>query len=94
MSFTIQKASQAGLDLVLFLYIRYHVLQVNISFVNTGNSLAGIIGGIVVGPILDLFFRRRFKLLLVLLLLGACSAFSWFTLSLPTPFTSLSNLFF
>lgn len=53
-----------------------------------GNSLANVIGGTLIGPVSDKFFRRRFKLLLIILYCCCVACFVWFTLSLPTPFTS------
>lgn len=51
-----------------------------------GNSIAGIAGGVLFGPVTDIFFKRRSKLLLLLLFGLSTSGFAWFTLSLPTPF--------
>eukprot|EP01087_Luapelamoeba_hula_P007306 TRINITY_DN178_c0_g1_i2.p1 TRINITY_DN178_c0_g1~~TRINITY_DN178_c0_g1_i2.p1 ORF type:complete len:528 (-),score=99.72 TRINITY_DN178_c0_g1_i2:140-1723(-) len=51
-------------------------------YMGFGNVLAGIIGGVVAGPIVDRFFVRRYKLFLLLIFSAALSLFVFFTLSL------------
>jgi MFS family permease len=65
-------------------YLNYSESQAG--WLGFGNSIAGIVGGVMVGPITDMFFQRRRKMLLLLMFGLAIAAFAWFTLSLPTPF--------
>lgn len=51
-----------------------------------GSLLAYTIGCYLVGELGDRVFRRRFKLLILLLLLAALASFAWLCLMLPTNF--------
>jgi len=53
-------------------------------------TVAGIAGGLLVGILGDSLFKRRFKLLLILLFFLCSLTFIWFTLSLPSPFANKS----
>ena len=68
-----------------------HYSDNTIGWFGFGSGVAGIIGGIVVGPILDIFFRRRQKVLLVILTAASVICFAWFTLCLPHPPISEMN---
>ena len=46
--------------------------------------MAAIVGGLLVGYLADHYFQRRFKQLLLRLLVLCIACFVWFTLSLPS----------
>ncbi|ELR12928.1 disrupted in renal carcinoma protein 2 family protein [Acanthamoeba castellanii str. Neff] len=63
-----------------------HYTESQAGWLGFGGSIAGIVGGVVIGPIMDRYFQQKCKLLLLLLFGAGAIAFTWLTLSLPTPF--------
>ena len=65
---------------------------INAKWPGFGNGIAGNLAAVVSGVIVDKFFRRRLKTGIVLGLIACFAATLWFTLSLPSVFSSRSLL--
>eukprot|EP01087_Luapelamoeba_hula_P022646 TRINITY_DN816_c0_g1_i3.p1 TRINITY_DN816_c0_g1~~TRINITY_DN816_c0_g1_i3.p1 ORF type:complete len:508 (+),score=51.25 TRINITY_DN816_c0_g1_i3:172-1695(+) len=59
----------------------------DIGYMGFANVVAGLIGGLVAGPVVDRFFVRRYKLFLVVVFSAAVALFAFFTLSLKTAYS-------